>query len=140
MPRSLLRNSNLKESKGLVKIYANVCSNGTNSRETTLSSTSSLMKWWWISMCLVSMEMKSKILRNIDSTRVVIMYHYKENVKRWRFLSIKIYIRWRFPKASYLRLTSYEFPIVDAFQKRHLLWRLTMTLIESVIILNLGAL
>ena len=66
--------------------------------------------------------------------------HYKENVKRWRFLSVKIDIRWCFSKASYLRLSSYEFPIVDAFHKCHLLWRLTMTLIESVIILNLGAL
>ena len=32
---------------------------------------------------------------------------YKENVKRWCFLSVKIDIRWRFLKASYIRLSSF---------------------------------
>ena len=36
-------------------------------------------------------------------------YHYKKNVKRWSFLSVKIHIRWRFPKTSYFKLSSNEF-------------------------------
>ena len=43
------------------------------------------------------------------------MSHYKENVKRWRFLNVKIDIRWRFSKASYFRLSYYKLPFVDAF-------------------------
>ena len=53
MLRDFLRNSNLRESKSLVKISTNCYLVGTNSREMTLSSTKSLMKWWRISMCLV---------------------------------------------------------------------------------------
>ena len=43
------------------------------------------------------------------------MSHYKENVKRWHFLNVKIDIRWRFSKVSYFRLSSYKLPFVDVF-------------------------
>ena len=53
MHKDFLRNSNLRESKGSMNMSANCYLVGTNSREITLPSTKSVIKWWWISMCLV---------------------------------------------------------------------------------------
>ena len=44
MPKDFLRYSNLRESKGLVRISANLSSERTNHKETTFFSTRSLMK------------------------------------------------------------------------------------------------
>lgn len=52
-PMYFLRSSNLDTSKGIIKISANYLLVGMYSSTIVLSTTSSLMKWCRISMCLV---------------------------------------------------------------------------------------
>ena len=78
MPKDFLWYLNLGKSKGLVRISANWYLVGTNSRETTFFSTRALMKWWWISMCLVREWRKGffKIFIALELSQYTFMVSY----------------------------------------------------------------